>query len=187
MRIRASRSIFQRFFRIETLGGFVLLLCATCALLLANSPFAPLYTAFWHTKLSAGSAGYTLTLSLHECVNDGLMTIFFLVVGLEIKRELLAGELASPQKAALPIAAAVGGMVVPVAIFLGSLHALYCYLVRRFRALDAWLLISSTGVATIAVIAALAGISMAACLVLLMLAPTVTVVAFEVGGYQRAS
>lgn len=117
MRIRASRSIFQRFFRIETLGGFVLLLCATCALLLANSPFAPLYTAFWHTKLSAGSAGYTLTLSLHECVNDGLMTIFFLVVGLEIKRELLAGELASPQKAALPIAAAVGGMVVPALIY----------------------------------------------------------------------
>jgi presenilin-like A22 family membrane protease len=81
--------------------------------------------------------------------------------------------------------AAVFAVAVPVVIFLGLLHALYGYLVRRFRALDAWLLITSTGIAMISVIAALFGISLAECLVVLMLAPAVTVIGYEVLRYRH--
>ncbi len=88
-------------------------------------------------------------------------------------------------KAQITVVGAVLAGAVPVVGFLGLLHALYYYLVRRFRALDAWLLIASNGVAGIAVIAASAGISMATCLVILTLAPSVTVVAYEVRGYRH--
>jgi low temperature requirement protein LtrA len=88
-------------------------------------------------------------------------------------------------KAQITVVGAVLAVAVPVVSFLGLLHALYYYLVRRFRALDAWVLIASSSVAVIAVIAASAGISMAACLVILALAPTVTVVAFEALGYRH--
>ena len=76
-------------------------------------------------------------------------------------------------------------VAVPVGMFLALLHALYSFLVRRFHSIDAWLLISSTGVATISVIAALCGVTPAACLVLLMFAPFVTILAYEPWGYQR--
>jgi hypothetical protein len=88
-------------------------------------------------------------------------------------------------KAHVPIVGAVLAVAIPVVGFLGLLHALYYYLVRRFHALDMWLLIASSCVAVIAVIAASAGISLAACLVILTLAPTVTVVVYEVLGYRR--
>ena len=88
-------------------------------------------------------------------------------------------------RARITTVAAVLAVAVPVAIFLGLLHALYYYLVRSFHALDAWLLITSGGIAMIAVIAALAGVSMGACLVIVMLAPSVTVVAYEVLGYRH--
>jgi hypothetical protein len=90
-------------------------------------------------------------------------------------------------KAHLTVVGAVLAVALPVVGFLGLLHALYYYLVRRFRTLDAWLLITSNGAAVIAVIAASAGLSMAACLVILTLAPTVTVVAFEVLGSTQLS
>jgi len=111
-------SIFQRFFRTETLGGLVLLGFALVALAIANSPLRAAYNHLWEIPLTLGIAPHELSLSLHDWINDGLMAVFFLLVGLEIKRELLAGELSSPRQAALPIACAIGGMVVPALVYL---------------------------------------------------------------------
>ena len=111
-------TIFQRFFRTETLGGLVLLGFGLAALAVANSPWHEFYNHIWEIPLTLGLAPYEISLSLHEWINDGLMAVFFLLVGLEIKRELLAGELSSPRQAALPIACAIGGMVVPALIYL---------------------------------------------------------------------
>jgi NhaA family Na+:H+ antiporter len=115
---KISLTIFQRFFRIETLGGVVLLAFGLGALIIANSPLAEAYNHLWETPLTLGVVHHELSLSLHQWINDGLMAMFFLLVGLEIKRELLAGELSSVRQAALPIACAIGGMVVPAAIYL---------------------------------------------------------------------
>jgi NhaA family Na+:H+ antiporter len=111
-------SIFQRFFRTETLGGLVLLGFGLAALVIANSPLAEAYNHFWEIPLTVGIAPHEVSMSLHEWIDDGLMAVFFLLVGLEIKRELLAGELSSARQAALPIACAIGGMVVPALIYL---------------------------------------------------------------------
>jgi NhaA family Na+:H+ antiporter len=108
---------FQRFFQTEAAGGFVLLVCAVAALVIANSRWADAYTHLLEIPISIGLAEHPLALPLHGWINDGLMAVFFLLVGLEIKRELLAGELASPRQAALPIAAAIGGMVAPALIY----------------------------------------------------------------------
>src|SRR4029453_9637106 len=110
---------FQRFFRTETLGGLVLLGFGLAALPFANSPLSAAYNHVWEIPLTLGIAPHGLSLSLHDWINDGLMAVFFLLVGLEIKRELLAGGLSSAQQAALPIACAIGGMVVPALIYLG--------------------------------------------------------------------
>jgi Na+:H+ antiporter, NhaA family len=111
-------TIFQRFFRTETLGGLVLLGFGLAALAIANSPLSEAYNHLWETPLTLGIGPHELSLSLHDWINDGLMAVFFLPVGLEIKRELLAGELSSAQQAALPIACAIGGMVLPAFIYL---------------------------------------------------------------------
>jgi NhaA family Na+:H+ antiporter len=110
-------TIFQRFFRTETVGGSVLLLFGVAALVLANSPLAEAYERLWRIPFDVGVAEHSLSMSLHGWINDGLMAVFFLLVGLEIKRELLVGELASIRKAVLPIACAVGGMIVPAALY----------------------------------------------------------------------
>jgi NhaA family Na+:H+ antiporter len=107
----------HEFLAAESAGGVILILAAVTALAWANSPWAHAYHDFWHTKLSIGVGNFTHAMSLEHWVNDGLMVMFFLVVGLEIKREMLIGELASPRRAVLPIAAAVGGMVVPALIY----------------------------------------------------------------------
>jgi Na+:H+ antiporter, NhaA family len=111
-------TIFQRFFRTETLGGLVLLGLGLAALAIANSPWSAAYDHLWEIPLTLGIVPHELSLSLHDWINDGLMAVFFLLVGLEIKRELLAGELSSAQQATLPIACAIGGMVVPALIYL---------------------------------------------------------------------
>ncbi len=108
---------FRRFVRMEASGGIVLLFCAIVALVWANSPYADRYFAIWSTYLRIGTGDVAIEESLLHWINDGLMAIFFFVVGLEIKRELLAGELATRRQAALPLVAAVGGMVVPAAIY----------------------------------------------------------------------
>lgn len=109
---------FQRFFRIEASGGIVLLLFTLVALIWANSPWGDIYHHLWENKLTVAIGGFELSKSIHHWVNDGLMAIFFFVVGLEIKRELLTGELSSVKKASLPIAAAIGGMVLPAVFYL---------------------------------------------------------------------
>ncbi|HEY1189756.1 MAG TPA: Na+/H+ antiporter NhaA [Gemmata sp.] len=108
-----------RFLHIESASGVVLLVCAALALALANTAAAPAYHAFWHTPVHLEIGPWKLGGELgHFVVNDVLMTVFFFVVGLEIKRELVAGELRDPRKAALPIAAALGGMLVPAGLYM---------------------------------------------------------------------
>jgi len=115
---RFTRPLAQ-FLAVESAGGVVLLICAVVALAVANSPFGPAYEHFWHTPVLLDIGGFRLGGELgHFVVNDVLMTIFFFVVGLEIKREVVSGELRDARKAALPVAAAVGGMVVPAGIYL---------------------------------------------------------------------
>ena len=106
------------FLSAESAGGVLLLAAALAALAWANSPWAHGYHTFWHAKLSVGIVGGPAhAMTLAHWVNDGLMVVFFLLVGLEIKRELITGELASVRRATLPIAAAVGGMLVPAAVY----------------------------------------------------------------------
>lgn len=109
---------FREFARTSASSGLLLITAAAVALVWANSPFATTYGDLWATTVSIAVGGLTLSESLLQWVNDGLMAIFFLVVALEIKREVLVGELASLRRAALPIAAAVGGAVLPAVIFL---------------------------------------------------------------------
>ena len=105
-------------FHKETVGGAVLLAAATVALVWANSPWASSYHALTDFKIGTDDLGPHLYLSLGKWAADGLLAVFFFVVGLELKREFVAGDLRDPARAALPIAAAVGGMVVPALIFL---------------------------------------------------------------------
>ncbi len=109
---------FQDFFRTEAAGGAVLVACACVALAVANSPWADVYHRLLATPIGIAIGEHAVSFTVHAWINDGLMAVFFLLVGLEIKREALAGELASPRQAALPIAAAIGGMVIPASIYL---------------------------------------------------------------------
>lgn len=108
----------QEFMHKEASGGILLIIATVIALIWANSPFAESYHHLWHTYVSINIGNTGLNYSLHHWINDGLMVIFFFVVGLEIKRELLVGELSSAKKAALPIAAALGGMIFPALIYI---------------------------------------------------------------------
>jgi Na+:H+ antiporter, NhaA family len=108
---------FQQFARSASSGGIVLLVCTAAALVWANSPWAESYGHVWERKVTLGTPGFGLTLSLHHWINDGLMAVFFFVVGLEIKRELLVGELSTLRNAAFPIAGALGGMLVPATLY----------------------------------------------------------------------
>src|SRR4051812_38970096 len=113
--VRDSRRPLTEFIRDETTGGMVLAVATVAALLWANIAPAS-YEDFWSTMIGPNSPLH-LHLDLHTWVNDGLMTLFFFVVGLEIKRELVVGELSSPRVAAMPAIAALGGMAVPAAIY----------------------------------------------------------------------
>lgn len=108
----------ERFLHDETAGGLLLMGCTVLALLIANSPLASAYHHILETPLGVSIGSWELQHSLHHWINEGLMTLFFFVVGLEIKREVLTGELSTPQQAAVPIFAAVGGMIVPALIYL---------------------------------------------------------------------
>lgn len=108
---------FRQFAKIEASGGLLLFAFAVVALIWANSPFAHSYEELLHVYVTVGFGEWELHESVLHWVNDGLMAVFFLLVGLEIKREMLTGELASPRKAALPIFAAVGGMLVPAGLY----------------------------------------------------------------------
>lgn len=107
-----------RFLRIETAGGGVLLVATFAALILSNSPWADGFASLWDTQLGFRFESYDYTRGLKAWINDGAMTLFFFLVALELKRELVLGELNKPRVAALSIASAVGGMVVPAALYL---------------------------------------------------------------------
>ncbi|GAA0219911.1 Na+/H+ antiporter NhaA [Castellaniella daejeonensis] len=107
----------ERFLHIEAVSGAILLLAAAGALIWANSPLAPSYHAIWHAPLSIGLGDFVFSQSLHFWINDALMTVFFLVVGMEIRREIHEGALSSLRQAGLPLAAALGGVAVPALIY----------------------------------------------------------------------
>ncbi|MAH05802.1 MAG: Na+/H+ antiporter NhaA [Alphaproteobacteria bacterium] len=108
---------FEKFVHHESSSAFVLAAATIIALILANSAFYGLYTEITHIKLGFSIGTISLYKSMHHWVNDGLMALFFFVIGLELKREILIGELSTMKKAALPIFAGIGGMLVPAAIF----------------------------------------------------------------------
>lgn len=119
--LRAARLAtrpLERFLRIEAAGGILLMLAAGVALAAANSPWAEAWQHLWHTPVGLRVGDLQVEKSLEWLVNDGLMVIFFFVVGLEIRRELQHGELSEWKRAALPAAAALGGMLVPAALYL---------------------------------------------------------------------
>src|SRR5215217_2600638 len=108
---------FKDFANRESSSGIFLIAAAIGALVWANSPWGRSIMGFGETKLSIGLGSFSIEKDLTHWINDGLMAVFFLVVGLEIKREILVGELSSPRRAALPLAAAVGGAVLPAVIY----------------------------------------------------------------------
>lgn len=102
--------LFTNFFNSEKAGGIVLIICTAVSLLLANSSFGEAYDHLWHTNIAGNS--------LQHWINDGLMTVFFLLIGLELEREVYIGELSNIKDAMLPVAAALGGMLIPAVIYL---------------------------------------------------------------------
>ena len=115
-------SPFEDFIHRETTSGLLLMGAAIIALILANSFMAETYLHVLHTHMGISVGSWEIDMSLHHWVNDGLMTLFFFVVGMELKREILVGELADLRQAALPIVAAIGGMVMPALIYLAINH-----------------------------------------------------------------
>ncbi|MEA3548717.1 MAG: Na+/H+ antiporter NhaA [Thermodesulfobacteriota bacterium] len=107
----------EEFVHDEASGGLLLMACAVLAMVMANTGLATIYEGILHTRLTVNLGEYAVSHSVHHWINDGLMALFFFVVGLEIKREVLVGELADFRQAALPIAAAIGGVVVPALLF----------------------------------------------------------------------
>lgn len=108
----------NRFMHNESASSIVLVFSLLAALFLANSPWKENYFEWWHTHLSISIGSFELDKTLHHWINDGLMSIFFFVVGLELKREVVGGELSNPKNAILPISAALGGMVLPALVFI---------------------------------------------------------------------
>ncbi len=114
---RQALTPFEEFVHDEASSGLLLMACTVLAMIIANSGLLPLYEAILHTQITIGSADYNISHSLHHWINDGLMALFFFTVGLEIKREILVGELADRKQAILPIAGALGGMIIPALIY----------------------------------------------------------------------
>ena len=113
---------FLRFVRIESMAGGALLLCAVTALVLANTRWSASYLSFWDVRAGLSLGEIEFSRSLRHWINDALMTLFFFLVALELKREMVLGELRNPRLAALPLAGALGGMIVPVTLYLWLLR-----------------------------------------------------------------
>ncbi|HET8933478.1 MAG TPA: Na+/H+ antiporter NhaA [Polyangiales bacterium] len=114
----AARRSLEHFLRIEAASGILLLLAAAVALVWANSPWAGGYASLWHTPIGLRLGSFTFERTLEWVVNDGLMVIFFFVVGMEIRHEIHSGELSEMRRAALPVAAALGGMIAPACLYM---------------------------------------------------------------------
>lgn len=139
--MKISKNPVENFINKSTSGSFILLLFTVVALVWANSPWQESYRAFFNETFSIGfsQTDFVISKPLYLWINDGLMTLFFFYVGLEIKRELLDGELTSMSKASMPVFAAIGGIVVPIAIFL-ILH-------DQQRGMDGWGIPMATDIA----------------------------------------
>jgi NhaA family Na+:H+ antiporter len=120
--VHRARAPVERFLAIEAASGILLLGVACLALAWANSPWAHLYHALWHTRFGVSLGPWAFQRDLHFWINDALMTVFFFVAGLEIRREMHQGELSQLRRAALPLVAAVGGMIAPALIYTGFNH-----------------------------------------------------------------
>ncbi len=110
---------FEHFLHAQTTTGIILMAMTILALILANTPLTEQYAHFFHTKVNLIVGTWEISHNIHHWINDGLMAIFFFIIGLEIKREILVGELSNLKVAILPILSAIGGMVLPALIFLG--------------------------------------------------------------------
>ena len=115
--IQIVQKPFNRFFQMEAAGSLLLIFAVLLAMIFANSTYATEYLNFWQKDLTIGLDDFQLKKPLQLWINDGLMAVFFFLIGLEIRREMLIGELQSIKQAALPIFAAIGGIVVPVLCF----------------------------------------------------------------------
>jgi len=111
-------ALFKEFFQSQQSAGILLIVATITSLLLANSPVAEQYISFWRTEIGSNLYGFHLKHSLTGWINEALMTVFFLLVGLEIERELYIGELSSRKRAMLPVMAALGGMIFPALVYL---------------------------------------------------------------------
>ena len=140
MKAKRNKTVFERFFHSQTAGSIVLLLATITAVVWANSPWAESYQHMLHLKAGVSWGGHSFALTLHHWVNDGLMAIFFLLVGLEVKRELLEGHLSSINQVILPGVAALGGMVVPALIYVMFNHG-------NSTALNGWAIPTATDIA----------------------------------------
>ena len=109
---------FEHFLHAQTTTGLILMLMTVFALILANTPLTEAYTHFFHTKVDLTVGSWQFSHTIHHWINDGLMAVFFFIIGLEIKREILVGELSNIKVAILPILAAIGGMVLPALIYM---------------------------------------------------------------------
>ncbi|MBE8723024.1 Na+/H+ antiporter NhaA [Sphingobacterium pedocola] len=119
MNQRINLEVFKNFFKSTNAGGILLFICVVLSIIIANSPFASHLASLLAYRVGFETETVHLNYSILLWINDGLMAIFFLLVGLEIKREIVEGELSSPRKASLPILCAIGGAVVPALIYLG--------------------------------------------------------------------
>jgi Na+:H+ antiporter, NhaA family len=155
-------SALERFLHVEAVSGIVLLAAAASALLWANSPAADSYHHFWDAPLTLALGELSVTRSLHFVINDALMTVFFLVVGMEIRRELHEGALASVRLATLPLAAAIGGVLVPALFYIAVNGA------APVR--DGWAIPTATDIAFAVGVLALLGKSISASIRIFLLA-----------------
>lgn len=110
----------EEFIHRQTTSSVLLMICMVIALIIANSPLHEQYAHFLHTQIGFSAGGAAFSMSLHHWINEALMAVFFFIMGLELKRELLVGELSSPKQALLPIMAAIGGMAVPALFYVAS-------------------------------------------------------------------
>jgi len=108
----------ERFIKDESFSGVLLFVATIAAVMVANSALSQSYFELWQMALGVSIGGHTISMDLMHWINDGLMALFFLMVGLEIKRELLIGELSSVRKASFPIVAAIGGMIIPALVYI---------------------------------------------------------------------
>lgn len=136
----ALRSTFTRFFKMEAASGLLLIAAAALALIINNSPLSAYYNHFLEVPVVAGIGGVVIAKPLLLWINDGLMALFFLLIGLEVKREILEGQLADPAQIVLPGAAAIGGMLIPALV--------YWFINRDYpNALDGWAIPMATDIA----------------------------------------